>query len=613
MRVRRLELRNFRGISEGRVDFNGHTLLVGGNNVGKSTVCEALDLVMGPERLFRRPIIDEHDFFQGRYLDEGGASIDIRIEVILLDLSEEALRRFGGHLRRWNDEDKSFIDEGGAALNDADAPNVVWALPLVFIGRYDRSDDDFVGNTFFLHPEPEPTEDPDEEPELGAGLTRFTREHKRLCGFVFLRTIRTGSRALSLQRGSLLDIVLKLSGDGAPQMWQDTLTRLQALDPAVGDIEQLREIRDKIRSRMGRFVNLPPGDEATAFFASDLTREHLREVVRLFVATEPGSHLVPFNRLGTGSVNLLVFALLTFIAELKDRHSVIFAMEEPEIALPPHTQRRVTRFVLSEMGQTIVTSHSPYVIERFEPAQIVMLSRNGDGSLSGQPVDADDLKPKTYRTNSRQFAEAILSRAVLVVEGSTEASLLPVASQIMEQTLGADAYSHLDLDGVSIFNADGDGAVPRFGPVFASLGKLSFGFFDKPNNPLTNDAKTKLESYSTFWEAPQKGIENVLLAESPFEVVKRFMAQASQREDFPDIAPYNPEASQADILELARKVLKARKGEAFGYAAMLIAQCEHADELPQTVRGILQSIHDSLKGIPEVGEPPAQLAPGEDA
>jgi putative ATP-dependent endonuclease of OLD family len=58
MRVRRLTITNFRGVSHGKVDFSGHTLLVGGNNIGKSTVCEALDLVLGPERLFRRPVVD---------------------------------------------------------------------------------------------------------------------------------------------------------------------------------------------------------------------------------------------------------------------------------------------------------------------------------------------------------------------------------------------------------------------------------------------------------------------------------------------------------------------------------------------------------------------------
>ena len=163
--------------------------------------------------------------------------------------------------------------------------------------------------------------------------------------------------------------------------------------------------------------------------------------MRLFVAAQPGQHLVPFGRLGTGSINLLVFALLTFIAELKDKQSVIFAMEEPEIALSPHTQRRVTRFVLAEMGQSIVTSHSPYVIEQFDPAQIVILNRDEGGALTGQQIDPQSVKPKTYRTERRQFAEAILSRAVLVVEGSTEASLFPVASSIMERLAAGQLHA----------------------------------------------------------------------------------------------------------------------------------------------------------------------------
>ena len=199
----------------------------------------------------------------------------------------------------------------------------------------------------------------------------------------FLRTLRTGSRALSLQRGSLLDTVLRQGGTGAAEMWRDTLTKLQTLDPAIGEIEQLKHIRSEIQTRMAHFVKLAGGEDATGFFASELTREHLREVVRLFIAAQPGAHAVPFSRLGTGSLNLLVFAMLTFIAELKGNKSVIFAMEEPEIALPPYTQRRVTRFVLGEMGQSIVTSHSPYVIEQFEPRQIVILDRNDGGKLNG--------------------------------------------------------------------------------------------------------------------------------------------------------------------------------------------------------------------------------------
>ncbi len=79
------------------------------------------------------------------------------------------------------------------------------------------------------------------------------------------------------------------------------------------------------------------------FFASDLTRENLREVIQFFVRSKGSEYAVPFHRLGTGSINTLVFALLTHIADLRGNDSVIFAMEEPEIALPPHSQRRLTR------------------------------------------------------------------------------------------------------------------------------------------------------------------------------------------------------------------------------------------------------------------------------
>jgi putative ATP-dependent endonuclease of OLD family len=72
MRVVRLTIDRFRGIKNATLDFTGHTLLVGGNNVGKSTVCEALDLVLGPDRLSRFPPIEEYDFYNAEYLNQTG-------------------------------------------------------------------------------------------------------------------------------------------------------------------------------------------------------------------------------------------------------------------------------------------------------------------------------------------------------------------------------------------------------------------------------------------------------------------------------------------------------------------------------------------------------------
>ncbi|MEX0828047.1 MAG: AAA family ATPase, partial [Haliea sp.] len=63
------------------------------------------------------------------------------------------------------------------------------------------------------------------------------------------------------------------------------------------------------------------------------------------------------------------------------KQNVIFAMEEPEIALPPHTQKRIVDSVRFKSAQVLFTSHSPYVLEEFDPSQILVLQR-ANGVLS---------------------------------------------------------------------------------------------------------------------------------------------------------------------------------------------------------------------------------------
>lgn len=472
--IKRLEIKNFRGVESGCVDLNGHTLLVGGNNAGKSTICEALELVLGPERSYRRPIINEHDFHAGRYLDEDGNPVYVKIDVVLINLPKEMEMKLFSKTRPWSDAKGSFVDEYGAEPGDADDPDVFRALPLTFIGCYDRKEDDFIGATYFAHPVGEVGEDDDNYGKPYAGLQFFPREWKIQCGFIYLRTLRTGRRALSLERGSLLDTILRLGDNGKESMWESTMKQLRALDPPIGTIPQLEGIQAQIKDRMGRFVGLATDKDATGFYASDLTREHLREVVQLFLKSQDSNHAVPFNRLGTGAVNALVFALLTHIADLRGNRAIIFAMEEPEIALPPHAQRRIVEYLLKNMGQAIITSHSPYVLEEFDLKAVKAVSRK-EGTLSSDSIPAGLVKHSALRTNRRQLAEAVLARGVIVAEGDTEAKMLLSASYIYEHLDTSDNYVPLDLIGVSVFDAGAQSDVPKWGPFFAALKKISVG------------------------------------------------------------------------------------------------------------------------------------------
>lgn len=594
MRIQILDIKNFRGIASGHVVFRKHSLLVGGNNIGKSTVCEALELVLGPERIYHRSIIDEHDFYCGSYQRDDGYSLEIVIRVVLTDLNHKQQLRFCQHLRRWDKGQLKFVDEEADGISHADGPNVDWALPVVFIGRYDPEEDDFIGDTFFDHPMDDPDSLSDEEKaSLGQGRSIFTRAHKRDCGFIYLRALRTGSRALSLQRGSLLDTILRLGEQGSANMWPAALRSLKELDPAIGEKSQLGLIRAQLQERLGRFINLASEGDQTSFYASDLTRDNLREVVKLFVATWPSNYPVPFSRQGTGSVNLLVFALLTMIADLKEENSAIFVMEEPEIALPPHIQRRVVKYVLQEMGQSIVTSHSPYIIEQYEAENVVVLGRDDKSCFGGKPIDRSLIKQKNYRAQRRQFAEAILSRAVFVVEGATEVVAINAASTALERF--HTGYSHIDLSGVSLFDAGGDQEVPKYGPIFKALGKPVFGMRDKPNQ-TDQRGQDNIDAYDEFWESPELGVERILVDEVPESVLHGFLKEVKLRPDYPANCEYDASMVGEKLKTLAQKVLKARKGDSHGhgYAAILIEQCQSENELPRFIREALLYIDKFL-------------------
>ena len=60
MIVSKLQISGFRGIRTGEVNFSRFNTFVGPNNCGKTTIVEALALVLGRDRLVRT--LTEHDF-----------------------------------------------------------------------------------------------------------------------------------------------------------------------------------------------------------------------------------------------------------------------------------------------------------------------------------------------------------------------------------------------------------------------------------------------------------------------------------------------------------------------------------------------------------------------
>lgn len=568
VRIHSVAIENFRGIRTARLVLPCHAVLIGDNNTGKSSVLEAIDLALGPDRLSRRPPVDEHDFYQGNYLPaaspEGGegeaqpSTPQIRVEVTITNLSAEQEARFGESIE-WLDTAADVFYE---APNPAgvDAANVKAALRVTFIGAYDTDEDDFTGNTYFTRSLTE-----EETP------TPFSKKDKQHCGFLFLRSLRTGSRALSLEHGSLLDIILRLK-EIRPQMWEGTISTLAAFDvasdPAIGISGVLDSIDNSLKKYVPREWGVKPHLKV-----SNLTREHLRKVVTAFIATGTGDHAAPFFRQGTGTINMLVLAMLSQIAE--DKQNVIFAMEEVETAIPPYAQKRIVHELRKLAAQSLFTSHSPYVLEEFKLDETVILSRSDDGELSQAKITLpESVKHKRYRQEFRtRFCEGLLSRRVLIAEGATEATSFPVAARRLSE-LDPATYASLEALGVCVIDAGTESQIADLASLYRSLGKRTFALCDKQTDP----AKAAIEAQvDRLFMHDEKGIENLILKNTTQAALDRF----ADKLDWPPhlLAKY-PDPKSSAIAALK---------EYFGWAkgnwgiAEFIAQCSE-DEIPQWMR-----------------------------
>lgn len=578
MQVSRLRIKNYRGIKNATLEFSGHTLMVGSNNIGKSTICEALDLALSPDRNKRFPVVEEFDFYNGQYLDDENNPIEIKIEALLTELTPSIEKLCAEHLERWDKINKRILRSG--EIEKVDSENTCWCLRVLTIARYNKEEDEFEAATYYGK-----SYDPTNEAEH-----IIRRSIKRKFGFIYLRALRTGSRALSLERGSLLDIILRVQSLQTG-IWEHMRRRLEALDPPIEEgAAKLSPVLQTIEARLAEYMSIASPGKATRLHVSKLTREHLRKTLSFFISISEDQKPVPFTEVGTGTLNTLVLALLSFMADLKDEN-VIFAMEEPEIAIAPHTQRRIASYLTTKTTQCFVTSHSPYVIESFPPEHILILRRNSEASVHGHPIFLESgVKMKTYKKYVRRgFAEAILGKGVIVVEGITEQLVLQSVAQLLERT--DDTKYPLDLSGVTILTSDGEGNVPEFGCFFSALELPCYAFFDKKKRSDKEKEAFANAGFKTLYEIPYLGMEDLLINEVPLDIQWAYLDDMREKLAVNKVLIPQDRPSDDALKQHMRHALKDGKGE--GRAADVLERCA-VSELPHTIIKFLDEIYEDF-------------------
>jgi len=327
-----------------------------------------------------------------------------------------------------------------------------------------------------------------------------------------------------------------------------------------------------------------------------------------FLALSADQDHVPFAHAGMGTVNTLVLALLSLIADLKPA-TVIFAMEEPEIAVPPHTQRRIADYLLTKTTQAFVASHSPFVIERFQPSQTLLLSRDGGVVTSRKVSDASGLKDNEFKRYARWgLSECMLGKAAIVVEGLTEFHALPVAARRMEER--DPNLQPLDTAGATFFNSDGDGNGPKFGKFFKTLGLRTIAFYDLKVNRAEDQKARYADNFDINREHTYKGFEDLVSNEMPVARLWSFLTELKVSGEAGNVGIPAARPSNDEVRATSKKALASNKGA--GWSARLFEECAF-EELPPTVTDFLSTVYAFLPVPPvtEVDSSGADSADGE--
>lgn len=409
MQIADLRIENFRGIRAGHIRFGPHTVFIGPNNCGKTTVIEALALLFGRDRMVRT--LTEHDFFGGD--PQPADRIRLVATIVGFDGDEPAdhtdwFRDDRGVIKWWN-------PATGAVSATRDDPAWRLACQIGFSARFDRPSLE-VETARFFH-----DDDAMADVFIDEVWTAVPARLIRDVGFFLVPANRTWDRVVSF--GSELFRRVVASGAGQPaESVLGERDRLRAPQQPLEADPHLEPIIAQLNTELAGFFRTQPKLHLRVT-ATD--SDGLLEAVVPHYAQAGAALGLPARRHGSGLISLQhLLLLLQFGRQRAEAHEGFWmALEEPELHVPPPLQRRLVHRIQALSTQTFVSTHSPMVAAISDPRAVAVL-RNEGGALSSVPLLAAALPAATpngvrklFQLNRVDTIAAIMHDVVLVPEG----------------------------------------------------------------------------------------------------------------------------------------------------------------------------------------------------
>ena len=446
MRIKKFSVKNFKSIGETELSFDfseNIIMLIGENNVGKSSVIQALDYFFSGTKTIPTK------YFHNRITNK-----DNSITVIV---------EFDGLSTK--DKEHQAIKEN---ISDSEGDES-WIL----MKRYYYTDDGNASCDYITIVNGEEKNNP-------GGLTQncddlFTNEkmQKILIPAVHqISDVVDGNKKTPFSQ--LFQILLSEELRDTDQ-YKDLLVALKSYADLFKEgtkHEKVIEIEGLITSKLERIIS------ATGLIDVDLPAEEKFMPVPSLSTNDGRPVPVDPSDQGHGLQRSLIFVLLELYAEAvssPDKEvgvTNLLLIEEPEIFMHPQMEKKIANvlYTLAESGrvQIICTTHSPIMI-RIEEKQKTLIRLVRDSENNIEEIQADETifsedieeKKKTIRmimNFDSSVKELFFAKRVVLLEGDTEYMTFPKVADLLN--VFNTTEERLKKDDTTLINCRGRGFIP---------------------------------------------------------------------------------------------------------------------------------------------------------